>query len=38
MKADEGRGRVVQNTHENKLEEHGMPPTEDLPEKLRIHL
>jgi integrase len=39
MKAEvEGRGRVVQNTHENKLAEHGMPPTEDLAEKLRIHL
>jgi integrase len=33
-----GKGLVVQNTHENKLAEHGMPPTEDLAEKLRLHL
>ena len=33
-----GKGRVVQNTHENKLADHGMPPTEDLAEKLWLHL
>jgi len=33
-----GAGRVVQNTHDNKKAEHGMPPLEDLAEKLREHL
>jgi len=33
-----GQGRVVQNTHENKDAEHGMPPLEDLAETLRTHL
>jgi hypothetical protein len=33
-----GRGRVVQNTHDNKKAEHGMPPTEDLAATLRVHL
>jgi integrase len=33
-----GKGRVIQNTHENKRAEHGMPPTEDLAATLREHL
>jgi hypothetical protein len=39
MKAEVGgKGRVVQNTHENKIAPHGVPPTEDLAETLRDHL
>ncbi|HKY39263.1 MAG TPA: site-specific integrase, partial [Polyangiaceae bacterium] len=34
----EGAGRVIQHTHDNKLAEHGMPPTEDLAATLREHL
>jgi len=33
-----GKGRVVQNTHDNKKAKHGMPPTEDLAATLRTHL
>jgi integrase len=34
----DGKGRVVQHTHENKQAEHGMPPLEDLAATLRDHL
>ena len=33
-----GKGRVVQNDHDNKKFEHGMPPLEDLAPTLREHL
>lgn len=37
-KEAKGKGRVVQNDHDNKKADDGMPPTEDLAATLRDHL